>query len=473
MLIWICWPPIELSIMLLQLIAVPPEVLLACYSAGSVIQLCFAIYFWPVTPNPPPPRKRRSRLFRSLTRWFNYYGHALLLHVEHAAHALRTRHNSCPTRNSRRYSHPRSTRIIRGATRTLTQTQFITNVFTEFERACGYRVRLQATNPNIVPWIALAATNNYKQPTMKYDSDSFLIGIDNCSSYSMTNDKTDFTDKPQKVNQAVRGVKGKTQVSLRGTVKWSWNDDEGNLHTEILPNVYYCESLPFRILSPQHWAQTRKRKGRGRAHADTDDTQTILYWQDADARLYTKSIPLDTSANVSIFRSAPGFTKYANFCETCKEDDDELYALRACFAMPREPNATDEPHLIPTDDDPEQATVHAKDQPVNLGQAPSGTEGGSSSKLRPDPIEIDFHDEEIPQQNWAPSEPELSNNPKAQLLHWHYRLGHISFAKIRSMASRGDLPKALSTCDIPKCPGCLYGKAVKRPWKTATAYGQI
>ena len=42
------------------------------------------------------------------------------------------------------------------------------------------------------------------------------------------------------------------------------------------------------------------------------------------------------------------------------------------------------------------------------------------------------------------------------------------------MALRGDLPKALSTfCDIPKCPGCLYGKAVKRPWKTATAYGQI
>jgi hypothetical protein len=70
-------------------------------------------------------------------------------------------------------------------------------VFTEFERACGYRVRLQATNPNIVPWIALAATNNYKQPTMKYDSDSFLIGIDNCSTYSMTNDKTDFTDKPK------------------------------------------------------------------------------------------------------------------------------------------------------------------------------------------------------------------------------------------------------------------------------------
>jgi hypothetical protein len=35
------------------------------------------------------------------------------------------------------------------------------------------------------------------------------------------------------------------------------------------------------------------------------------------------------------------------------------------------------------------------------------------------------------------------------------------------MALRGDLPKNLATCDLPKCPGCLYGKACKRPWRTS------
>jgi len=60
-----------------------------------------------------------------------------------------------------------------------------------------------------------------------------------------------------------------------------------------------------------------------------------------------------------------------------------------------------------------------------------------------------------------------------EMLWVHYKLGHLSFAKIRFMATVGWLDKRLSTCSIPKCAGCLYGKATRRPWKMKGEYNQI
>ena len=45
-----------------------------------------------------------------------------------------------------------------------------------------------------------------------------------------------------------------------GTVKWKIKDDKGKVHSFILPNTYYSPSVETRLLSPQHWAQTRKKK---------------------------------------------------------------------------------------------------------------------------------------------------------------------------------------------------------------------
>ena len=53
-----------------------------------------------------------------------------------------------------------------------------------------------------------------------------------------------------------------------GTVEWKIKDDNGKVHNFILPNTYYSSSVETRLLSPQHWAQTRK-KGR--------DTYCVTY----------------------------------------------------------------------------------------------------------------------------------------------------------------------------------------------------
>jgi hypothetical protein len=58
------------------------------------------------------------------------------------------------------------------------------------------------------------------------------------------------------------------------------------------------------------------------------------------------------------------------------------------------------------------------------------------------------------------------DNPQAELLAWHYRLGHLSFERIRQLVERGDLPGHLKQARTPRCASCMFGKATRRPWRT-------
>jgi hypothetical protein len=71
-------------------------------------------------------------------------------------------------------------------------------------------------------------------------------------------------------------------------------------------------------------------------------------------------------------------------------------------------------------------------------------------------------------------EPEYAehNTPQADLLAWHYRLGHLSFDRIYKLAERGDLPGHLKKAKQPKCAACMYGKAHRRQWRTKAPLNQ-
>ena len=56
-------------------------------------------------------------------------------------------------------------------------------------------------------------------------------------------------------------------------------------------------------------------------------------------------------------------------------------------------------------------------------------------------------------------------SPTEELLKYHQKMGHISFAKLQIMAKEGALPKHLAKCEIPICTSCMYAKMAKRPWR--------
>lgn len=134
-----------------------------------------------------------------------------------------------------------------------------------------------------------------------YDSDSYLIGVDNCATACMTNKMEDFIKPPKKIHQLVCGVKGSTVCQYQGTAKWRWLDDSGFLHKAITPDTFYCESLPFCILSPQHWSQPHLKQGLSSSLASTDHISTVLMWMNKAKGIRYKTIPLNPQSNISTF----------------------------------------------------------------------------------------------------------------------------------------------------------------------------
>jgi hypothetical protein len=63
-------------------------------------------------------------------------------------------------------------------------------------------------------------------------------------------------------------------------------------------------------------------------------------------------------------------------------------------------------------------------------------------------------------------EDKRSGNDSADLLRWHHRLNHITMRKVQTMAEWGLLPRQLAKCKIPVCTSCMFGKAIRKPWRT-------
>ena len=66
-----------------------------------------------------------------------------------------------------------------------------------------------------------------------------------------------------------------------------------------------------------------------------------------------------------------------------------------------------------------------------------------------------------------------STSSKAELMHWHYQLGHLSFKKLRTSAEKNISPKKLAEERSPKYAGCIYGKIHRKPWQTKAQPGKI
>jgi hypothetical protein len=64
----------------------------------------------------------------------------------------------------------------------------------------------------------------------------------------------DFIGHPKKIRMTIKGVAGDSLVTFVGTVKWMIEDNNGKKHTFHIPNTYYHKQVPYRLLSPQHWA---------------------------------------------------------------------------------------------------------------------------------------------------------------------------------------------------------------------------
>ena len=68
-----------------------------------------------------------------------------------------------------------------------------------------------------------------------------------------------------------------------------------------------------------------------------------------------------------------------------------------------------------------------------------------------------------------------ASDDQAELMRWHYRLGHLPFSRLKQLAINGEIPKKLAKVTQPKCASCLFGAMTKLPWrgKETKAYREV
>ena len=97
------------------------------------------------------------------------------------------------------------------------------------------------------------------------------------------------------------------------------------MHTFEIPNSYYVPECELRLLSPQHWAQTRSQVDRGTTRCITSSINVYLRWTKGDEN-YELPLALNKrGSNVGTLYSHPGYNKYDLLCQAAeiKISDDK------------------------------------------------------------------------------------------------------------------------------------------------------
>ena len=327
---------------------------------------------------------------------------------------------------------------------------------------------------NILANVALACPakqTTTQERIVKFDTDAKPIGVDNRCSTCISPYIEDFIGPPEDTNKTIKGSAGaRTNNPKIGTLRWQWSDDSGKIHTFEIPNSYYVPSCKLRLLSPQHWAQTRNPVDRETTRCVTSSVNVYLRWTNGDEN-YELTLPLNKrGSNVGTLYSHPGYNKYDLFCQaaaiTIADDNDPIALLENLISdnedneeRNTEPQIGPPPITIPKTRQSNQEITSEQtpeDTPLELHLSPE--QKGTTTKNLPAVIEEDDTSIIIDEEDRQKSTPE------AELLMAHHRFQHISFSKLQEMAHQGILPRRLAHCKIPLCSACLYGKATKRAW---------
>ena len=139
------------------------------------------------------------------------------------------------------------------------------------------------------------------------------------------------------------------------------------MHTFEIPNSYYIRECELRLLSPQHWAQTRTPVDRATTRCITSSVNVYLRWTKGDMN-YELTLPLNKKgSNVGTLYSHPGYNKYDLFCQAADimiTDDKNPIAIPANLISGDEDNEESDispqigppPILIPKGNRPNQGT---------------------------------------------------------------------------------------------------------------------
>ena len=324
-------------------------------------------------------------------------------------------------------------------------------------------------------WIlsAMASTVNDAKslrtsPVMcRFDTDSFIIGLDTYSSRRVSNQRSHFKNLRPTPSQygSLKEIGGVAPIKGIGTLNWRVEEDFGATHQLLIPNSLYVPKSPKCLLSPQHLAQVSPRSQRNSTLLEMRHDRGILHW--GPEGKFRRTGMINKSSNTPNIFSAPLCHKFQKYCAMANMECSMCETEFVCYPA----------HIIPDDDSsvsssegaPYEApiiTPRPDNEVINMTPDRSHTLSDHQDENMTEFLTRD----EFRQVHVIESDEEAlsATIPYAELLRWHYRSGHMSFHKLKAMARLGILPRRLANVEIPQCASCYFGKMARKPWRSKT-----
>jgi hypothetical protein len=264
---------------------------------------------------------------------------------------------------------------------------------------------------------------------VRFDSDSFPIGVDNHALYCYVNSSHWLDNLVLSDEGSVDGITDGLPIKGKGTFKFTIRDDNGRRHNIRILESLYVPGMKKCLLSPQHWVQTVNDK---KTWMGNFDDCCILFWDGGQ-----KALPFSTTTNVPTFFMVPSSRMYQTFATTFEACEAPFFQRETVLQVPgctllRE-NADITPEEFVAGEDFHRGNrkrliddkVNKDNETIctsNVPDPPDKTAAPDKSICR-GPLNFDpsppiAADEDVPL---------AAADDQAGLMQWHYRLGHPPF----------------------------------------------
>jgi hypothetical protein len=118
-------------------------------------------------------------------------------------------------------------------------------------------LKMALTIEKLPKLVAFAAATQlpYQVPTIRFNTNSFVIGIKTFASVTLGNHPNQFKDlklHSEKDGAEVEGIKGGLDTKGTGMFKFHIEDNKGGAHLIRIPNSKYVPDLKVCLLLPHH-----------------------------------------------------------------------------------------------------------------------------------------------------------------------------------------------------------------------------
>ena len=306
----------------------------------------------------------------------------------------------------------------------------------------------------------------------RFDTDSFVLGFDNHASACISNDRQHFKDMREWKGSNLKGV-GQTPIKGIGTLCWVLEDDNGRKVKLFIKDSLYVPTLSKCLLSPQHAAVSCSETDEQSTSMTTTATKSIFNFGKLGTN--TLTIPHSKRTNVPEIRVQHGCKRYHSFASQVEGKTDvyqyETYCAPCALSTELE---QDKAALVSDDED------DYDDSNEQTSRETATTVQASREKLTDMTTEniVDLLQPQEQEDIQTPTElPESQDvfaaSDKGELLRYHYRLGHLPYSRLKTLAESGVIPRRLSKVTAPKCAACMFGRLTKRPWRARNQANKI